>query len=203
MRPHKKEKRNTFFQPPVMSQALFLMNKHKIPKILLDEAKRQRQIIYGAQAMNLQLPLYARRSTQDWDIFARHPRKTASRIQRRLDREVAGGKDDFYAKPALHAGTHKVMHEGFDNQQGTEDDVGIADYTKMPSRSKKPPTIRHKGVLYEGLRNIEKGKKKTLRDPKSKYRHAKDRGDVERIRHARVMDRLLNLGNLFKKRRKK
>lgn len=184
----------------------YLLGKHQIPSIVVGEAKRRKHIIYGTQAMNAQLPLAFRRRTQDWDIYARNPHATAHRMQARLDREIARGRDDFFSKPALHPGTHKVMHEGPDTRKGTRDDIGIIDYTKLP---KTLETVALNGVKGESLTSIVRGKKKILRDPQSKYRWAKDRGDLGRIGLAQTLrgcltdaDKLLTTGIIAKRRRR-
>ena len=152
--------------------------------IIEKEARSNRDIIYGARAMNAQLPLFMRRETQDYDVYSKKPRATADRIQRKLDKEVAGGKDDFYMKPALHKGTYKVMHEGADGKKRTRDDIGIVDYTSMPNQIS---TVRIEGIRYESIPSIAKRKKEILQDPESEYRHEKDRSDLERIKYSRIL----------------
>jgi hypothetical protein len=157
----------------------FFLNEQKIVPIILNEAKKQNHIVYGAQAMNTQLIPALRRNTSDIDLYANNPRKAANNTQRKLDKKIAGGKDDFYSRRAVHKGTYRVMHEGDDNRRNTQDDRVVADYTKM---QKKVKTKTLDGVRYEHIKSIEKGKRRTLKDPKSKYRHEKDRSDLDRIR---------------------
>lgn len=148
------------------------MNRHNINPIVLKNAKREDQIIYGSTAMNLQLTPILRRKVGDYDVYSKNPRKSAKQTQKQLDQKVARGQDDFYHIRALHEGTWKVMHEGKDGKQKTKDDIGIVDYSKTP---KKIKTIMINEVNYEALSSILQGKRKTLADPKSKYRHKKDR----------------------------
>jgi len=180
MRRKKRKRRNT----GIFSMFDMFMGSSKVDRIILKEAKKKKQVIYGARAMNRQLPPFLGRLTHDWDIYARRPRRTAHRMQKRLDREVAGGEDDFYAKSAKHKGTHKVMHEGFDRKQRTRDDIGIVDYTEMP-RNIRPKRLS--GLLWERLSSIKKAKRVILRDPKSRYRHRKEREDLRAIRAKRRM----------------
>lgn len=182
----KRIKKRRKISPFGRSMFRFTLNKQKIPKIILGEAKKRKHIIYGARAMNIQLHGVLRRHTRDWDIYAKKPRATAQRIQKKLDKEVAMGKDDFYAKRAKYEKTYKVMHEGADEKQKTKDDFGIVDYTKMERGIK---TVSIRGVLFERLTSIKKQKKKILKDPKSKYRHAKDRRDLRSIRGSKVLRR--------------
>lgn len=163
------------------------LRKHQIPRIIGREARRKRQVIYGAQAMNVQLPFLLRRRTEDFDIYTRNPRASAQAMQRRLDREVAG-QDDFYARRAKHRGTWRVMHEGLDQRKRTKDDIGIVDYTKQP---RSLETVKRNRLTYQSLRSVEARKRKILRDPKSRYRHRKDRADLERIECFRVLRNML------------
>ena len=178
----KRRKKNGFFLG-FGGISNFAINEWKIPDIITGEAKKKKQVVYGARAMNAQMPAgFLGRHTEDWDVYTHRPRQTANRMQARLDKQIAGGRDEFYAKPALHKGTYKVMHRGADMRRNTPDDIGIVDYTKMP---RTVPTVRVAGVRYESLGSISKGKRKILKDPESAYRHEKDKEDLRRIRVAR------------------
>lgn len=157
----------------------FCLLKKEIKPIILREAKKKKQIVYGATAMNAQLALPFRRVTPDIDLYTDHPKQAAQNMQRILDRKIAHGRDDFYATPAYHKGTYRVKHEGPDGKKRTKDDVEIADYTQKPKQVK---TVTINGVHYEDMGTIEKTKHKTLRDKESEYRHTKDRNDLARIK---------------------
>ncbi len=165
------------------SPTAFIFNRHKIGPVILSTAKKRKQIIYGSRAMNKQLPGILQRGTIDWDVLARKPKASARLVERQLDKKVAGGRDDFFMRPARHPGTYKVMHEGYDQKHNTRDDIEVADYSKM----QKVPTVRIKGIRYQSLSSIRKGKKKTLKDPESKYRHRKDRQDLHAIQSKRFL----------------
>ena len=158
----------------------FMLNNWKIGPLVVSEAKKRKQVIYGARAMNKQVPTLFGRQTSDYDIYARNPKSSANNMQRILDRRVAKGQNEFYSKPALHKGTHKVMHIGQDLRKGTVDDVGIVDYTNMPKRLK---TKVVNGIRYESISSIRQNKLKILKDKESRYRHQKDREDLERIKN--------------------
>jgi len=168
----------------IFKQADFFFMNQGVSNVIETNAKKEKHIIYGARAMNAQLPLFMRRETQDYDVYSSKPKQTADMVQRRLDKEVAGGKDDFYMKPALHKGTYKVMHEGADGKKRTRDDIGIVDYTIMPNQIS---TVRIEGIRYESIPSIAKRKKEILQDPESEYRHDKDRSDLERIKYSRIL----------------
>jgi hypothetical protein len=156
----------------------FTFNRSKTVSIIIGEAKKRKHIVYGAQAMNIQLNPAFRRITPDVDLYAKNPKKSAQRTQKILDKKVAGGHDDFFMRPAIHRGTFKVMHEGKDGKKNTSDDINVADYTKQNNQIK---TVVINGVRYESINSISQGKQRTLRDKKSKYRHEKDKNDLERI----------------------
>lgn len=157
-------------------------NQWKVKGLVLNTARKKKQVVYGRQAMNVQLPGFLKAHTQDYDIYSKKPKQAAHMMQLKLDKNVAMGRDVYFSRPAQHPGTYKVMHKGDDRKKNTEDDREVADYTKMP---KKQPYRVINGIRYETLGSISRGKKRILKDPESAYRHEKDRGDLQRIAIAR------------------
>jgi len=147
--------------------------------VILRQAKKKKQVIYGRRALNIHLPSILHQQTSDWDIYDRTPRKTAVLVKSKLNQIQPR---TFYTKPAIHKGTHKVMHKGADLKRGTRDDLEVVDYTQRP---KGLSIVRVNDLRFESMPSIIKGKRKTLKDKKSKYRHAKDRKDLRSIRLAR------------------
>jgi len=154
----------------------YIVNKPKIDSVVINNAQKNKQVIYGSVAMNKQLSPIVTKKSGDFDVYSKTPRKSADTSQKQMDKVV--GADDFYHKMAIHSGTWKVLHEGPDGKKRTEDDVGIVDYTKIPRQIK---TVSIQGTSYERLDSIAKGKRKTLRDKKSRYRHEKDKDALTRI----------------------
>lgn len=168
-------------------------------KIILKQVKKKGDIIYGARAMNAQLPEVLKRKSIDYDIFSRgNPRKSAIQMERKLDKSYGG--DFYYTKPAQHKGTYKVMDRGVDGRRGTKDDFGIVDYTRKP-RGIKTKLIN--GVRYVQLQEIRKDKRKSLRDKSSAFRHQKDRRDLETMKRRTRLSRGKTLRVLFKRKRKR
>ena len=166
----------------------FMINRPKIPGMIKKEAKRTNSIIYGSRAMNRQMRYgFMERKANDFDVMTRHPKKTANIMQRKFDKEITNGVDDFYVKEAEHKGTFKVMYDGFDGKRRTKDDFSIVDYSSI----RRVKTRKLSGNRYETMKSIEKGKRKTLKDPESKYRHKKDREDLKLIRANRSLRRIL------------
>jgi len=147
-----------------------LFGKKVIKETVLQQAQKNKSIVYGAQALNRQLFIRAmERQTNDYDVFSKHPKKSARQLEKKLDKKFGG--DYFYTKPAMHKGTYKVMeHNKKEN---------VADYTKTPQP--KPRTVKINGVQYAHISETEKDKRSSLRDPEFAFRHKKDREDLNRI----------------------
>lgn len=145
--------------------------------IIRDKIRNDNDIIYGARAMNMQLLGQYKRPTSDFDVYTKKPKKKARELEKVLDTRAKG--DYYYAKEALHPGTWKVMDKGLDMKKGTEDDFGIADYSK-PTRKIK--TINRLGIRYAHISERVKDARRSLTKPEFKFRHDKDRKDLERIR---------------------
>lgn len=154
-----------------VSETQFIINK-----IILKIAKERKQIVYGARSIEAQAGLLSR-STNDWDIFDRNPKRSAQLLQKILDKQV--GFDYYYMKPAEHKGTWKVKNKGMDSIKNTEDDESIADYTKP---DKKVAFIVKNGIRYRILKEELKRKVATVQDPEFEFRHEKDRNDINRIK---------------------
>jgi hypothetical protein len=144
-----------------------------------DHVKNNNEVIFGRRAMNRQIHGFLGAPTVDYDIYSRNPRRSATMVKRKMNKEIGGGFKMFYTQKAIHPGTHRVMHIGSDFRRGTEDDFAIVDFSPMPKRLK---TIESKGLRFQRLDSIAAGKRKTLKDPFSKFRHAKDRMDLQRIK---------------------
>ena len=153
------------------------VNQGKVKKIILKQAKENDDIIYGARSIQRQIhPLYARK-TVDWDIYTKNPKKSAIKSEKALDRATGG--DNYYVKKGMFPGLYKVMDKGYDAKKGTEDDIGIIDFGRMP----KPmvPTTRICGIRYSTLGKEKKAKQKALKDKTQQFRWSKDREDLIRI----------------------
>jgi len=156
-------------------QGKFHLNKPVFDKMIKEQARKNKSVIYGARAMNIQMHPFTRRGTIDYDIYAKQPRKAAKAIEKKIEKNL--GYDLFDVKPALHPGTYKVVNKV------TEE--GYVDYTKKG----RVPHKRINSNDYETLRSIKKGKKKILKDPESRFRHHKDKDDLRRMQASRRFKR--------------
>ena len=156
--------------------------------VIIPDIKRNKQIVFGRRAMNAQLPGFLNAPTTDFDVYVNTPKRVAFRMQGRLDNALAKGRDEFYALPALHPQTWRVMNVGSDKKKGTKDDFSVVDYSPKP---KKVCAVGIKGIKYQCLKTIIEGKERTLRDPMSAFRHEKDRRDLARIMASKSFGRLI------------
>lgn len=152
----------------------------EVKRKILNQTKKEGNIVYGARSIQAQTGIFSR-GTEDYDIFSKKPEKSAMATEKELDKVTLG--DNYYVKSALHPGTWKVMDKGFDNKKGTKDDFGIVDYTKFPKP--KPKTVTIRGVKYRKLSEEEKAKRKSIKDPAYKFRHKKDKEDLNRMKLAK------------------
>ena len=147
----------------------FFKDRKKIGKVILDTSKKRGLIIFGARSVNKQVPPYLRSHTEDYDIYTPHvPKKTARRIERKLDRRFKG--NFFEVKQAAHPGTYKITT--------IIGQKGIADISKKPNKIR---LIKRKGVYYAHTDFQKEKIKESLRDPKSRFRHEKDKESRLRI----------------------
>lgn len=147
-----------------------------LKEVLISKIKKKRYIVYGARSIQNQAPYFAR-NTQDWDLFAKNPKREADYLQKELDKSI--GFDYFYSKPAKHKGTWKVMNKGIDMKAGNEDDENIADFSQQPS---KISIITIRGMRFRNLKEEIKAKRNALKDRSQKFRHSKDSTDLERVK---------------------
>jgi len=172
----------------------FFRDKNKIGKVILDTSKKRGLIIFGARSVNKQVPKHLRSQTEDYDIFTPNvPKKTARRIERKLDRRFGGNY--FEIKEAAHPGTYKIST--------IIGQKGVADISKKPDKIK---LIKRNGVYYAHTDFQKQKIKESLSDPKSKFRHEKDKESRLRIELAekkrKIIKPKIKSKNFIKKARK-
>jgi len=147
----------------------YYRRKKVVDHLVKLDAQKDGHVIYGAQAINAQLPGYLHKQTEDYDIYAKNPKKEAKQMEKKLDKAFGG--DYFESKPAEHTGTWKVKSKVTKR--------GIVDYTK-PTKKIKSKIVY--GNKYETLKSIKKHIKKTLKDESAAFRHDKDFEALQRIK---------------------
>jgi hypothetical protein len=143
-----------------------------VKNVILDMAQKKRQVIYGQQSVNVQLPPRFRRETKDFDILTKKPKQSAEELVKKLNKEY--GEGEFKVEPAKYGKTFKVK---------SKEGKTVADYT---STTKKPKSKEVWGVRYANLPYQEKKLKKILKDEASSFRHDKDRDTLEKIRGGKM-----------------
>jgi len=147
-------------------------------ELALKQAKKDNNIHFGAGALKERMG-YLARDTFDVDILSNKPKYSANKLARKLNKE--SNSRAFFAEPSkVTKGTYKVRHWGLDNKKGTSDDISIVDFTKPKRKGIK--STRVNGVRTVTLKEVEKDKRKSISDPMFKFRHAKDRDDLRRIK---------------------
>lgn len=149
----------------------FLRKRKRLKRVILSAIKKEGGVVFGARSVNRQVPKHLESSTQDYDVFVKgDPKKTAKRIEKKLDKKFGG--NFFKVKPALHEGTYKII--------SVTSKKGIADVSQHPKEKIK--VVKRKGVKFAHLDFQKKKIKQSLADPKSKFRHDKDKFSRLRIK---------------------
>lgn len=151
----------------------------EIEALILKQAKEEGNVVYGAQAMNIQIPEHLRRETSNYDIYSRTPKASAERLCTTLNERFGGG---FYVKEALHKGTWKVSHVGLDKKLKTKDDVQIVDETKMPKGIR---SVIIGEVRFHKLADMSRERKEVVLKKGAEFRQEKDLADIGRMEVAR------------------
>lgn len=154
----------------------FSLNKGTRKRVLLNQTRKEGNMIYGGQSLKAQMGGIAR-NTRDFDILTKRPSKSAKVTEKNFDR--VHGRDDFFIKQGRYKNTKKVMWKGMDGRKNTRDDVGMVDYTKQ---TRNIPFKKIRGVKYTTLAHETQTKKQILQAKGSKFRHEKDIDDLERIK---------------------
>jgi len=146
----------------------YYKNKELAEQLIKQDAVEDGHVIYGARAINAQLPTHLQKNTEDYDVFVNNSKKEANEMEEKLDKKFGG--DFFSVKQAKYPKTTKVKS----NVTGDT----VVDYT---TKKKFPKSTNILGAKYAKLNTIKKGIKKTLKDEKSKFRWDKDKEALQRI----------------------
>ena len=154
-------------------QEKFLRRRDNVRNVILNTVKKEGGIIFGARAVNRQVPKHLEVHTEDYDILSRKdPKELAKKIEKKLDKKFGGNY--YKVQPAMHPGTYKVV--SIVSKKGT------ADVSKHPKGKIK--VVRRNGVKFAHLDFQKKKIKQSLSDPQSKFRHDKDKFTRLRIKLA-------------------
>jgi len=148
----------------------------KTRQIILDIAQKKEQIIYGARALNTQLPVYLQKETEDYDILTKKPKKSATELVNALKQHSNGEIEVVKAK---HPGTYKVKIKG----------KTVVDYTQLRKQPKTKNILANK---YLDLKTIKRSTQKLAKKKEAEFRREKDISTLENIKRYEMTDFLLN-----------
>ncbi len=139
-------------------------------KVIVSHLKDDESLIlYGARSVNMQLPDYLRKRTEDWDIYSTgDPQKEAKELEHLLDKRY--GEDYFAVKPAKFPNTFKVYSK--------VTNTGVAD---IQLRKGNVPNKKIAGINVATLDYQKERIDASLKDPESEFRHEKDKEALQRI----------------------
>lgn len=152
--------------------ALEKLRYYKNPELaeglIKTELAKRGLTVYGARATNIQLPSYLNRQTEDYDVLAHKPKKTALDILKKLNKEYGG--EYFRLEKAEHKGTFKI--------KSNVTNKTVADITQV---KKFPKSKEHLGISYRDLPSIKKTVQNVLKKGKAGFRREKDEELLSRI----------------------
>lgn len=153
------------------------LGRHRIDRTLLNQARKEGNIVFGGKSIKRSLGFHGRPS-KDWDFFSKTPKKSAIRADNNLDKTF--GENVFFKKMGANPGTWKIKHVGLDGKPRTKDDVGIADFQRIPKP--KPKTFESLGINFRNLNDEKKAKKRLVEGKEFDFRRQKDLEDLKRIK---------------------
>lgn len=146
-----------------------------VRQVVLDTAQQKKQIIYGARAINIQLPTYLKKPTRDYDILTKKPKKTAKEVALILNKRF--GDDVFTVEKASHKGTYKIKYKG----------ETVVDYTQL---KKNPKTKKVFGVGYRDIKSVKRSTQRLAKKPGTEFRREKDLSTLKRIKELERIERV-------------
>lgn len=149
------------------------LDDFRIRNIILNNAKKENQIIHGAMAYNYQSPDFLKKETKDFDILTNKPKyhadKVAKEIRRLVNKEVVVSK-------GVHKGTYKIK---INNQT-------IVDYTQL---KREPKTINSWGNRLKSIKSIKRNVQRLVKNPRAEFRRTKDLDTLSRIKEIERLER--------------
>jgi len=144
-----------------------------INEVVLNKAQREGQVIYGAKAYNYQSPTHLRKTTYDYDVLTKKPKRSAKEVVKELNRRLG---EEVKLSKGSHKGTYRVKVSG----------QVVADYTQL---RKKPKTKKIWGIEARDLKSIKRNVQRLIKNPKSEYRREKDLDTFNKIQEIERIDK--------------
>lgn len=156
-------------------------------QIILNQVKKNKSVVFGSQSVEKQISFFLARKPKDFDVKSKNPKKSANQLKRTFN-ERSSSNAFFSRESFFRKGTHKVIFKGKDNIPNTDDDVGIADFSKLKRNNK---FINIGGVNFIDLNETLKDKKRVLKNKKFTFRFQKDKSDIQRINEFKRLNKSL------------
>lgn len=172
-------------KPALRKTERFHRNKGSISGVILSQMD-PRETIFGAQAINLRVPLFLNVPTSDIDIMTTMPRKDAREVELALDRRFKG--NFFKVVQARDPDTRRV--------KSLVDGRFVADFRKT-DKPIKSTLIR--GVNVATLPELKRLAKLSLNNPLAVFRREKDRDALNRLKIAQKIIKENSLSNQIKR----
>lgn len=137
--------------------------------------KKKGDAIYGARALNKQLPEEYRRPTDDWDIWSQQPKIHCDQLEDKLDEKI--GCDLFTEEQMQAKDAKKTIYRIRTNPTGKQE----VDYSKPP-KGHKVKIIG--GVKYQDIKHQKKRLQEMKKDPALAFRIQKTERDLRIIEAA-------------------
>lgn len=174
--------------------------REKTERIILGTVKKKHWIIHGGKAIMKQLPSHLKRTTEDYDIWAKGPKTASIYMEQRLEKREPG---EQFRRESLRIGgkTERYTYRVIDR----ETNKVVADFTTVPGAKNLYVLIG--GIRWETLEHAKIKYKQILANPALRQRHAKAKGDLMRVEqfeyeaghnHSVKKSTLDNLGDIFK-----
>jgi len=166
---------------PVEKERRMAMNRNVINRVILNRLGKTKRIVHGARAQNAQLPRdLERKSTVDWDVFAKNPVKASVNMEKALDKKFRG---DFFG---IKEGATKRLNvmEVYSKVTGES----FVDYS-IPDR--KVGWVAKRGIRYADLQDQVNRAKQNLKNPETQFRRDKDLSLVKRYNQFKSKKRRL------------
>lgn len=145
--------------------------------IIVEHLKRKDRVVYGARAINAQVPPEYKRPTEDWDIKTRSARQFVRKLE--SDLEELNVKDMFTVEQL------PVRGEDFNVFRIVHKPTGkpLVD-ASVPKNLSLPPHVVIEEIKYKTLEAVKESKLEDVRNPEKNYRRQKDMRDLKRITRA-------------------
>ena len=147
----------------------YRQGRELIDTVIESELVDSNLIVHGNRAINVYLPEWLDKHTEDWDLFSMTPEQTAKELEKLLDEHYGG--DFFRVTPAKHEGTFRIV-----NNVTLK---GVADIT-LPKR--RIDYITKDDINYATLEHHVERIKAMLADPTRGFRRKKDLETLQRIK---------------------